>query len=203
MFKGHSVSKKISEKNKDKIVVPHNKRPICKTTGCKNKTQHLGTYKANGYPNFRKYCVPCHNERRDHFQKQAESVDRRSLPKCEIPTCKKKVEVFGSDHKGVLKYTVFCKDHVGSINTYLIFRKNYCENIDERLGFKCTTTIFWQGMLDVDHIDGNSDNNDPKNLQTLCKCCHAYKTNKYGDYKTPGRKKLKEAKKNGLLTRLV
>lgn len=87
---------------------------------------------------------------------------------------------------------------------YLVHRKNYCENIDGRLGFVCTSTILnpidnpelfgddpnptWNAMLQVDHIDGNPFNNDPKNLQTLCACCHIFKTHKEEDYKTPGRK---------------
>jgi hypothetical protein len=47
-------------------------------------------------------------------------------------------------------------------------------------------------MLDVDHIDGNPDNDDQSNAQTLCKCCHAYKTIKFKDYESPGRGALKE-----------
>lgn len=31
-------------------------------------------------------------------------------------------------------------------------------------------------QLDIDHIDGNSKNNDPSNLQTLCANCHRLKT---------------------------
>jgi len=31
-------------------------------------------------------------------------------------------------------------------------------------------------QLDVDHIDGNHSNNEPKNLQTLCANCHRLKT---------------------------
>ena len=66
-----------------------------------------------------------------------------------------------------------------------------CENVDSRLGFKCTTTTFpGLGMLDVDHIDGIPIHNHRDNLQTLCKCCHAYKTHMYKDYATPGRKAL-------------
>jgi hypothetical protein len=60
---------------------------------------------------------------------------------------------------------------------YKNFRKDYCENIDGRLDYTCTTTIVaprWQ--LEVDHIDGNNQNNDESNFQTLCSCCHRYKT---------------------------
>ena len=56
-------------------------------------------------------------------------------------------------------------------------KKDYCENIDGRLGFKCTTTIMdVEYQLEVDHIDENHNNNDIKNLQTLCACCHRLKT---------------------------
>lgn len=60
---------------------------------------------------------------------------------------------------------------------YKIFRKDYCENIDGRLGYICTTTIVkpnWQ--LEVDHIDGDRENASVDNYQTLCNCCHRYKT---------------------------
>jgi hypothetical protein len=77
-----------------------------------------------------------------------------------------------------------------SKHPYLKYRKDYCENEDSRLGFECTTTIHWDGMLDVDHKNGKPNDNRPSNLQTLCKCCHAYKTNIKKDYKTPGRKAL-------------
>jgi len=77
-----------------------------------------------------------------------------------------------------------------SFHPYRKFRKSYCENVDSRLGFQCTTNIFWEGMLQVDHIDGNPTNNVEENTQTLCGCCHAYKTNTNQDYATPGRKAL-------------
>ena len=57
------------------------------------------------------------------------------------------------------------------------YRKNYCENVDSRLGFKCTATIVWDGQLSVDHIDENHENNDTRNHLTLCHNCHWYKTN--------------------------
>jgi 5-methylcytosine-specific restriction endonuclease McrA len=33
-----------------------------------------------------------------------------------------------------------------------------------------------RSQLDVDHIDGNHQNNDPSNFQTLCANCHRLKT---------------------------
>ena len=59
-----------------------------------------------------------------------------------------------------------------------IHKKNYCENIDGHLGFKCPVPSIesWKGFeigcLDLDHIDGNHDNNNPKNVKTYCKLCH-------------------------------
>ena len=40
-------------------------------------------------------------------------------------------------------------------------------------------------LLTVDHIDGNHENNDDENLQTLCTVCHAIKTVINGDTMTP------------------
>ena len=39
-------------------------------------------------------------------------------------------------------------------------------------------------QLDVDHIDGNHDNNNESNLQTLCANCHRLKTHNTKDYLT-------------------
>lgn len=57
-----------------------------------------------------------------------------------------------------------------------VHRKNYCENC----GFKPEHI----SQLDVDHIDGNRNNNDPSNLQTLCANCHRLKTHLNGDSKS-------------------
>ena len=37
-------------------------------------------------------------------------------------------------------------------------------------------------QLDVDHIDGDSSNNSPDNLQVLCANCHRLKTHLNKDY---------------------
>ena len=68
-------------------------------------------------------------------------------------------------------------DWENGFHPYRKYRKDYCENKDARLGFKCTAKIIWKGMLAVDHIDENNDNNNVKNHQTFCHNCHVYKTN--------------------------
>tara|TARA_R100000049_G_C1852617_1_gene19265 strand:+ start:55 stop:462 length:408 start_codon:yes stop_codon:yes gene_type:complete len=130
------------------------------------------------------------------------------IPKCEVPDCNKIAqnqsggpnprrrksiwiaELYGGEgyicHKHhAIKYGMGGWD-------YKIHRKEFCENIDGRLGFNCKAEIIdYELQIDVDHIDGNSTNNDPKNLQSLCKNCHAIKTQQSKDYLTPGRKTLK------------
>lgn len=50
--------------------------------------------------------------------------------------------------------------------------------------FECNNSNIWNGKpltLEVDHIDGNSDNNKPDNLRLLCPNCHSQQdTNKGG-----------------------
>jgi len=131
-------------------------------------------------------------------------------PKCQVPGCGKYaqntnttakprwrraswvVEKFGVTDGYVCSKHHFKKYDMGDWQ-YKKYRKKYCENIDGRLGFKCTTTIVdseWQ--LDCDHIDGNPFNNNLENIQTLCKCCHAIKTRDSRDYATEGRTTLKK-----------
>lgn len=64
-------------------------------------------------------------------------------------------------------------------------KKNYCENQDSRLGFKCPVNMEFDLPMNVlhgDHIDGDHQNNKPSNLQTLCAICHHIKGHKSGDF---------------------
>lgn len=46
--------------------------------------------------------------------------------------------------------------------------------------------------LEVDHINGDRSDNDPKNIQTLCKPCHIKKTVENKDWRSKNAKALQE-----------
>lgn len=101
---------------------------------------------------------------------------------CSVPGCGKKGQHMGRYGKDGQPYRrAKCAKHhnidYGMKNgAYIQHRKDYCENVDGRLGYKCTSTIVWEGQLEVDHINGIHTDNRPENLQTLCSNCHSYKT---------------------------
>lgn len=108
------------------------------------------------------------------------------LPKCVVDGCNKPGQHLGIYRKdGSAVHRAMCTDHhfhrYGMNGGHRIHRKDFCENIDGRLGHVCTTTItdpFWD--LEGDHIDNSHSNNDPSNIQTLCACCHRVKTRLFG-----------------------
>jgi hypothetical protein len=53
-------------------------------------------------------------------------------------------------------------------------KKSYCEHCGFIALDKC--------QLDVDHIDGNRDNNEQSNYRTLCANCHRLKTQMNKDH---------------------
>jgi hypothetical protein len=195
-------------------------RPTCQTNGCGKPSVMTKNY-YNGWASWRKWCSTCHSKRTAEkhglsniaqviaknagFSSASEYLDDlikqkgfENRSEYSDHLAKQKGFKNHADYlddlakqKGFENYTAF----KNSTHPTLKFRKKYCENIDKRLGFPCTTTIVWDGMLDVDHIDGNpadpADPDDQSNLQTLCKCCHAYKTNISKDYASPGRKFLR------------
>lgn len=154
--------------------------PICIKQNCNKTSQYIGRYNSEtGHPIFRKYCSSCHNKRRKHYQLLMKTYDPITAPICMVPGCEERGTLLGTDESGELKHSSLCIDHNFS-RPYLIYRKKYCENIDSRLGFKCTTTILdpnWQ--LEVDHLNENHADNREENLHTLCACCHRIKTKYY------------------------
>jgi 5-methylcytosine-specific restriction endonuclease McrA len=67
------------------------------------------------------------------------------------------------------------------ICTQCIRKKEYVKHKKDKCD-KCGFIPVWLGQLDVDHIDGNSNNNAIDNLMTLCANCHRLKTHINEDY---------------------
>jgi 5-methylcytosine-specific restriction endonuclease McrA len=116
-------------------------------------------------------------------------------PICQIDGCNDLAHNAGKYKSGKIHYRKVCGfHHTITWHPYLKYRKDYCENIDGRLGYVCTAHIPIKAVLQVDHKNGRPDDNREENLQTLCANCHIYKTLKYKDYSTPGRKTIKQNK---------
>lgn len=83
--------------------------------------------------------------------------------------------------KGLRNY---CANHDGSVlNELCHFNKEARHN---------QKIILSDKLVDWDHIDGNHDNNDPSNLQPLCKVCHGIKTERNQDIQNTKRRKIIE-----------
>lgn len=94
-------------------------------------------------------------------------------PKCAIDDCEKLARSSGEYSKfGFKQYKRYCNMHSKQLHTPQFRYRQHKKDRCARCGFVPTHT----GQLDVDHIDNNHKNNDPANLQTLCKNCHALKT---------------------------
>lgn len=162
----------------NKVFIPVEDRPKCMHRGCKEHGAHTGNYRKDGTPHFRKLCTKHHNV------KTAKKYGLKNIT--EIMATKA-----GFDSVA---------DFLNSTHPYRKYRKDYCENRDGRLGFKCRYKIRHTAQLEVDHINGKPTDNRERNLQTLCNNCHCYKTHMNKDYSTPGRKALSQ---KGMFSKLV
>ena len=107
-------------------------------------------------------------------------------PKCINDGCGNKVHTRKINKNGTRDTRSECNAcHLGGRKRpgVIQHKKTYCENIDDRLGFICKAEIKDPCQLEMDHKDGDSYNNVSKNVQTLCRDCHAYKTKLNGDSK--------------------
>jgi 5-methylcytosine-specific restriction endonuclease McrA len=86
--------------------------------------------------------------------------------------CGNPLALKGIDDQGRKKYRTNCTDCLRK------GRKNKTDTCNI-----CKVKMVNPKDLDVDHIDGNRSNNDPSNLQTLCKPCHNKKTKENKDWK--------------------
>jgi hypothetical protein len=154
-------------------MIPHkDARPRCGVSGC-NRPRAIQQTCVDGRPRYRHVCDAHHSQR---------TASKYGY---------ERIAQITASRLGISETQYRNRSHPSRK-----YRKPYCENVDGRLGFVCTTTIpktlpngkVFDGWLDVDHIDGNPNNNNVENFQTLCSCCHAYKTLVNGDSKTPGRK---------------
>jgi 5-methylcytosine-specific restriction endonuclease McrA len=120
------------------------------------------------------------------FRELIKTGKHKGRPKCIVEGCDKPGQSTGLKRKdGSTKFRAKCRAHhhiqydMGDW-IYKKHRKNYCENIDGRLGFVCTSTIIDHCQLDTDHINNNHNDNRECNLQTLCRSCHPLKGKWYG-----------------------
>ena len=117
----------------------------------------------------------------------------KSIPECINIGCKNTVAIrhwSAQGHPSLKTECSRCSNAriKGRSLTGIVFhKKNYCQNKDSMLGFKCPMdperyNEFPNDIYDMDHIDGNHHNNTPENLITICKVCHARKGKESGDF---------------------
>ena len=122
-------------------------------------------------------------------------------PICINYGCNSKCTYGDKDETGKKRYRIHCgncqkasygaKDRNGKIITLkegvTAYKTGKCCNHDSHLGFECPVNFdkmpsWGKGLTEVDHINGNCNDNDLKNLQELCKYCHDFKGQLNGDY---------------------
>jgi hypothetical protein len=121
------------------------------------------------------------DENGDDFDLNLRRYNENGNQYCMHPGCHRTAKHMGNG----LGFNKYCQHHLYNKDSeYGDYRKfkyeiGYCENIDGRLGYKCTMTIVDWSMLEVDHINGVHKDNYRENFQCLCSCCHRFKTKHY------------------------
>jgi|TARA_R110000822_G_C15071593_1_gene468668 hypothetical protein len=118
----------------------------------------------------------------------------RVLPKCININCERNVQVRDWAYWSLKTECGTCyKARMTGImgkamEGITIHKKKFCENIDGHLGWACpvASSDSWEELdmlsaLDLEHVDGNHNNNDPNNVETICKLCHTKKSAIHND----------------------
>src|SRR5574337_711196 len=96
--------------------------------------------------------------------------DGQNRPKCINDGCFNPVGYSNTTTTGLKILRTVCstchKDKDNVRDGVTLFKKDYCENRDGRLGFACSSIIHYSGVLELDHIDGDHSNNIHDNVQT-------------------------------------
>jgi len=115
-------------------------------------------------------------------------------PTCINLGCSEPVVYSHRSSTGIPRYRIHCSHcqrasyrrhpHRPGVTPY---KRGRCVNSDGRLGFPCPTRFellpnWATGTTEVDHIDGDRNNNNPGNLQELCPLCHQLKGQQNRDF---------------------
>lgn len=101
----------------------------------------------------------------------------KNRPLCK---CGKPAKCNGHNVKGERKYCKLCNVCAKvKYKDWRVKNRRFKKDTCERCGFVPENSC----QLDLDHIDGNSNNYEESNLQTLCANCHRLKTFNNQDWK--------------------
>lgn len=117
----------------------------------------------------------------------------KSIPKCVNIGCEKNVAIRHWTVQNDPSLKTECSRCFSSrikgktVSGVLFHKKNFCENKDSILGFKCPMDSsryyeFPSTIYDMDHKDGDHHNNTIENIITICKICHARKGKEKYDF---------------------
>jgi 5-methylcytosine-specific restriction endonuclease McrA len=117
----------------------------------------------------------------------------KTLNPCINEGCKNTVTIRHWTNTGVPSCKTECSRCQGArtsgkeIKDVTFHKKKYCQNKDSILGFKCPMDQtrydeFPSDIYQMDHYDGNHDNNSRENLITFCSICHTRKGKMSGDF---------------------
>lgn len=141
------MARKLSPKSQaavDEFYAAGHTLPTCINVGCNSEV----AWRERKYWSFKSECSPCANARK---QNKWEWVND--------------IRVIRS---GATK---------SFVNDVIIHKGISCANHDGRLSFTCLVPkgswdLSYQMSLDLEHVDGDHNNNVPANVITICKLCH-------------------------------